>query len=323
MRNKLTFVCLLVCLFFSNHSNAWGFYGHRKINEIAVFTLPKPLFGFYKYHVDYIRTHAVDADSRRYMVKEEACRHFLDGDFYECCVPIDTIPQKYKDAVLKYTEDSVLAHGIVPWHIQTMMWRLTEAFKAKDIVKILKYSADLGHYVADCHVPLHASSNYNGQKTNQVGIHALWESRLPELFNESYDFMTGLAQYEENPKLKIWKAYEESFGLVDSVLRVEKRVSLLYEDDLKYAYETRGNQVLRVYSKAFSESYHQALGNMVEQRMRASIQLLGTLWYTCWVDAGQPDLENMPLEQLPVKPTEDEVPANTPVNDKMLGRPED
>lgn len=302
---------------------SWGFFGHKKINEIAVYTLPKPLFGFYKFHVDYITEHAIDADKRRYIIKEEACRHYLDGDFYECCTPIDTIPKKYKDAILKYTEDTVLAHGIVPWHIQTMMWRLTEAFKNKEVSKILKYSADLGHYVADCHVPLHASSNYNGQKTNQVGIHGLWESRLPELFNESYDFLTGLAIYEEKPYDRIWKAYEESFGLVDSVLKVEKRVSLQFPEDQKFAFETRGNQVVKVYSHSFSAAYHLALGNMVEERMKASINLLGTLWYTCWVDAGQPNLENMILEQLPTNPVDEEVPENLPKKDKMIGRPED
>ena len=31
----------------------------------------------------------------------------------------------------------------------------------------MKYSAEIGHYIADAHVPLHANSNHNGQFTNQ------------------------------------------------------------------------------------------------------------------------------------------------------------
>jgi hypothetical protein len=215
-----------------------------------------------------------------------------------------------------------LAHGIVPWHIQTMMYRLTEAFKAKDINKILKYSADLGHYVGDCHVPLHATSNYNGQKTNQSGIHALWESRLPELFNSGYDLFTGLAVYQEHPVTATWNAFEESFGLVDSVLKTERIVSGRFSEDLKYTYEVKGNNTVKVYSREFSQAYSEALGNMVEERMRASITLLGSFWYTCWVNAGQPDLPNMPFEEQPED--EQQKKANEMLEKgKMLGREEE
>jgi hypothetical protein len=287
-------ICFMACWI---QAFSWGFYGHKKINETAVYTIPKPLFGFYKANVEYLVKHATDADNRRYIVEEEACRHYLDGDHYEHHVPLDTIPRFYKDACLKYTEDSVLAHGIVPWHIQAMMYRLTEAFKLKDIAKILKYSADLGHYIGDCHVPLHATSNYNGQKTGQYGIHALWESRLPELFNADYDLFTGLALYQEHPVTATWNAFEQSFGLVDSVLKTERAVSWKFTDDLKYAFETKGNATVKVYSREFCSAYHKALGNMVEERMRASIIMLGSFWYTCWVNAGQPELPNMPMEE--------------------------
>ncbi len=299
---------------------AWGFYGHKKINETAIYTLPKPLFGFYKMHAKFITEHAVDADKRRYMIPEEACRHYLDGDFYEHYAPIDTIPRFYKDACLKYGEDTVKAHGIVPWQIQTVMFRLTEAFKLKDIPKIIRLSADLGHYVGDCHVPLHASSNYNGQKTGQEGIHGLWESRLPELFNSEYDLFTGLSVYCEHPLNSTWKAYEQSFSLVDSVLKTEKKVSLNFDEAKKYTFEKKGSNTIKVYSQEFSMAYHHALGNMVEERMRASIILLGSLWYTCWVNAGQPDLPNMPLETLPAE-KEDMIDENNPTQ-RMLGRDE-
>jgi hypothetical protein len=47
----------------------------------------------------------------------------------------------------------------VPWWVQTMLGRLTNAFKEKNQARILKLSAEIGHYIADAHVPLHASSN--------------------------------------------------------------------------------------------------------------------------------------------------------------------
>lgn len=297
----------------------WGFYGHKKINETAVYTLPKPLFAFYKLHVDYLTQHATDADKRRYIIAEEACKHFLDGDFYEHATPLDTIPKFYKDACTRYGEDTVKAHGIVPWQIQTVMYQLTEAFKTKSIDKILKLSADLGHYIGDCHVPLHATSNYNGQKTGQTGIHALWESRLPELFNGEYDLFTGQAEYCAHPLNVTWAAYEQSFSLVDSVLKTEKKVSEKFSETEKYSFETKGQQTVKVYSKAFSEAYHTALGNMVEERLRASVIMLGQMWYTCWVNAGQPDLEGMVATNTEAAP-EDSIEENT--EKKMLGREE-
>ena len=38
--------------------------------------------------------------------------------------------------------------------------KLTKAFQNKDIERILKYSAEIGHYIGDAHVPLHTTENY-------------------------------------------------------------------------------------------------------------------------------------------------------------------
>ena len=38
---------------------------------------------------------------------------------------------------------------------------------------------------------------------------------------------------------------------------------------------------------------------MVERRMRAAIISVGSIWYTAWVDAGQPDLNSL----LHIKPS--------------------
>lgn len=309
---------LIVMLLSCNRAAAWGFYGHTRINEISVYTLPKPLFGFYKKHAEYMSGHAADADKRRYIVKEEACRHYLDGDHYESSIPLDTIPFKYRDACILYSEDTVLSHGIVPWHIQNVLFRLTEAFKAKDVNLILKLSADLGHYVGDLHVPLHATSNYNGQKTGQKGIHALWESRLPEIYFEQYNMFTGLGIYVSDPEQAIWKAFSESFSLADSVLKTEKKVSLNFTEQSKYSWEQKGNTAVRVYSKAFCTAYHNVLGSMVESRLRASVVMLGSFIYTCWVNAGQPDLENMPVQD----PLSDDLPL-IPEKGTMIGREEE
>lgn len=268
----------------------WGFFGHKMVNRLAVFTLPEKLLLFYKNNIEYITDHSVDPDKRRYSVKEEACRHYVDLDHYEASIPIDTVPRYWKDAVAKYSEDTLNAYGIVPWHINTMKYRLTEAFKLKDVDQILHLSADIGHYIADAHVPLHATENYNGQLTGQTGIHGFWESRLPELFSENYDFFVGRASYVNDVLGLAWRASEGSFAAKDSVLQFERELSATFPADRKYTLEQKGQTQVKIYSKEYSEAYHRLLGNQVERRMRASILAVGSVWYTCWVDAGQPDL---------------------------------
>jgi hypothetical protein len=277
-------------LFYSPHAATWGFFAHKEINRIAVFTLPAELTGFYKANIEFITEHAVDPDKRRYAVKDEAARHFIDLDRYGKS-PLDSIPQKWDDAVKKYTEDSLKAHGIVPWHIDVMVKRLTAAFRAEDYDRILRISSDLGHYIGDAHVPLHTTKNYNGQLTNQKGIHGFWESRLPELFNDNYDFFVGKARYIENPLEEAWKAVAESFAAKDSVLLFEAELNAKYPADKKYAFENRGASLMKVYSAEYSDEYHKMLNGMVERRMRKAIVTVGSMWFTAWVNAGQPDLD--------------------------------
>ena len=274
---------------------AWGFYGHKRINRMACFTLPPEMFGFYKRHIDFISDHAVDPDRRRYAVEGEAERHYIDIDHYAegGQDPFAIVPRKWEDAVAKFGEDTLKAYGIVPWHIQVMFGRLVTAFHRGDVDRILTNSADIGHYVGDAHVPLHTTENYNGQFTNQYGIHAFWESRIPELSAENYDHLVGRAAYVERPLDVAWEAVYASHLLLDSVLGIEKRLSQTYPEDQKYVFEDRGRGGVRMYSRDFTKAYEDAMVGMVESRMNASILTLGNLWYSAWVAAGQPDLERL------------------------------
>lgn len=305
MRSRTIIITLLILSFFAgwskgaihsgcNHAT-WGFYGHKRINRMAVFTLPPELFTFYKKHIEFLTDHAVDPDKRRYAVKGEAERHFIDIDHYVAPGedPFAVMPRKWKDAVDKYSEDTLHAYGIVPWHLEVMTYRLTKAFKDKDLDRILKLSSEMGHYVADAHVPLHTTENYNGQMTGQKGIHGFWESRIPELSAEEYDYLIGTAIYLDSPLDEAWRIVEESHQAVDSVLSFERQLTEEFGEDKKYSIEQRGQVLMKVYSEEFAMEYEYRLNHMQERRMRASIYMVGCYWYTCWVNAGQPDLEGL------------------------------
>lgn len=274
-------------------AHSWGFFGHRKINYYAVFLLPPEMLVLYKTHISFLTEHAVDPDKRRYIVPVEGARHYIDLDRYGR-YPFDSLPHKWNLAVAKYPADTLARHGIVPWWIPVMTARLTNAFREKELFKILKLSAELGHYIADAHVPLHTTRNHNGQLTDQKGIHGFWESRLPELLAEKeWDFFIQKAVYIRNPSEFIWKRVLESAAAADTVLQTEKSLSLSFPPDQKFAFEERGGTAVRQYSEAYSIRYNQLLRGMVERRMRQAIFAVASFWYTAWVNAGQPDLRGL------------------------------
>ncbi len=285
----LAFILLLSHL----HSYCWGFYAHQQINYYAVFLLPPEMMVFYKPNISFIAAHAVDPDKRRYAVAAEGARHYIDIDLYGKNA-VAVLPETWDSALAHFPADSLQARGIVPWWIQIMMRRLTAAFKEKDPSKILKLSAELGHYIADAHVPLHACSNHNGQFTDQLGIHAFWESRIPELLAEKeWNFFIGKAVYLQHPAQFIWKRVFESAAAADTVLKAEKKLSLQAGADLRFAFEEKNGVLVRQYAADYTRTYNALLNGMTERRMQQSIYAVACYWYTAWVNAGQPDLKKL------------------------------
>jgi hypothetical protein len=359
----------------------WGFFAHRRINRMAVFTLDIDMMPFFRRHLEYLTEHAVDPDKRRYATRHEAVRHYIDIDQWGR-YPFANVPRNWTDALIRYhtleliagtdtqrlTVDTILdaslldgpllrwvdeagertlydyagyrawfvrrvlpqyyeeewvvdpdtlrrvlpglpnfsrarivdrfsEHGILPYHLLTMQNRMTRAFVARDVPAILRLCAEMGHYIGDAHVPLHTTINYNGQLTGQVGIHAFWESRIPELLADTdFDYWVGKAEYIENPREYYWDMVLASHRLVDSVLLVEKRLSQTFPRDRQYCFEDRLNRNIRTQCPEYAQAYAKALNGMVEDRFRAAIRAVGSAWYTAWVDAGQPLLDELSLE---------------------------
>jgi hypothetical protein len=291
---KMIFISFFLLTFCCAELLGWGFYAHRRINRQAVFSLPPELFGFYKRYIDFISENAVNPDRRRYAVKGEAEKHFIDLDSYGDSA-LYQLPPYWNQALEIYPEEVLREKGIGPWNVYHVKIQLTEAMKRKDIKAILRLSADLGHYIADMHVPLHTTKNYNGQLTGQYGIHGFWESRIPELLAEDFDFFVGKAVYHEKPQLSVWEAVAGAHLALDSVLQFEKILTDRFAIDKKHSFEERGGINTQVYSREFTLAYHTMLSGQVERQMKRSIKMTADFWYTAWIDAGQPDLSELDL----------------------------
>jgi hypothetical protein len=288
----LTLILCSITLLF-----AWGGWGHKRISRSAVFALPAEMRTFYYNHIDFITEGSVVPDLRRALLndKAEPGRHFIDIENFK--VEADALPRTSKEAYAKYDTAFLQKEGSLPWYMQSLMDRLTLAFNRKNKSEILFLSAELGHYIGDAHVPLHTSANYDGQLTNQKGIHSLWESRLPETFGGSYNFYIGDARYIDDVLSEIWKIIKRSHLAADTVLAVEKQLRSAFTPDNLYKKDSAGKPLLRfnqpVLSDEFLLKYHSALNDMVQRQMRMAALSLSNFWYTAWVNGGKPDLTNM------------------------------
>ncbi|MEL4881749.1 hypothetical protein AAEH85_22620, partial [Shewanella algae] len=73
-------------------------------------------------------------------------KHFIDLEPYGKNAAND-MPYSFSKAIKKYSKDSLLKYGYVPYHILFMKEKLTKAFKEKNKDSILFYATDLAHYI--------------------------------------------------------------------------------------------------------------------------------------------------------------------------------
>ena len=204
------------------------------------------------------------------------------------------MPQRWAEAERQYSCRLALTNtALVPWTIQYYYYKLVQAFKDRDTMAILRTSANLGHYVADASVPLHMTENYNGQLSNQIGIHALWETRIPELYSDAWHYNVGRAHYIQSPLKEVWKISRRTFRCLDSVLLFERKLNAIFPADKKMVSLKRNGKKMSDYSPEYAAAYQTMLHGMVERQMRASILEIGCFWFSAWVDAGQPDLNKL------------------------------
>ncbi|MBC8033271.1 MAG: hypothetical protein H7Y03_03940, partial [Chitinophagaceae bacterium] len=262
-------------------------------NQLAIYQLPKSMQPFFYKNMDYIVKFSVRPDQRRNEDPTEATKHFIDlekfGDSAAWKMPL-----QWQKAVSLYTRDTLIKYGYVPYYIIVMKENLSRAFRNKQADSILFYATDLAHYIGDALVPLHTTINYDGQLTNQKGLHALWESVVPELELSTYDLSSHhRARYLSKPDEAIWNAVRSGFVLLDDVFKQEKEASTLFNDSTKYRIQIRNGREVKYYTSAFAKEYSRRLGNTINTQLTRTSELIADFWYTCWVDAGKPALGSL------------------------------
>jgi hypothetical protein len=281
MRQLATVVTVLLTLAAPRPAAAWGFEAHKFILDRMIALLPAEIRPFFEKNRVFVVEHAIDPDLWRVAGwQEEPPRHFVDMDAYGP-YPFKELPHNYDEAVKRYGGDFVIKNGTLPWRTEEIFKRLVEAFTlqagySRDNIKF--FSAIIGHYVSDAHVPFHAALNYDGQLTGQWGIHSRFESELFELYRAKLAITPG-------PVFKIASAREFVF---DTLLTSFPYVQQILDAD-KAAVQGRD-----VYDDGYFTLFFSKVQPIVEKRLSEAITATASIVTAAWVEAGKLPL---PVEQ--------------------------
>jgi len=293
---KRTSIKIATIFFVSFFCCSWGFLVHRTVNQLAIYQLPKSMRSFFYEYKDSIARNAPRPDQRRNTDPTEATKHFIDIEAYGDSAEW-RMPMNWNEAAGKYGKDSLLKYGYLPYQVIVIKNKLTDAFRSGNRDSIIFYATDLGHYIGDAHVPLHTALNYDGQLTNQRGIHDLWETSVPEAVLDQYNLHSRHeAEYLSSPEEAIWQTIRASHALLNEMFATEREVSKDFTDSTKYFTEFRWGKDRRFYTAAFAKAYNIKLGKSINEQLLRSANQIADFWYTAWVDAGKPDLTALLLK---------------------------
>jgi hypothetical protein len=257
---------------------AWGFAGHRLVNRRAVALLPEALRPLFEGNADYVSEHAVDPDLQRDSPDDP--NHFLDMDAFGS-PPFAAISHDEPAHLARHGAEA-RAHGRLPWRVAEIYRDLVGAFRADDPARSLQLAAELGHLVADGHVPLHATLNHDGQRTGQNGLHNRWESEAIERFQRQLEaaLHPPPAARVDDPVEHMFRvladSYRHSLGVLASDLaaRGERDLADTPEDD------------------RYDDGYYSRFFELEQARLRERLELsasaTASFWTSAWEDAGRP-----------------------------------
>lgn len=280
-----TLAGLIVLALTAGSPSAWGFDVHRYITSAAIDAVPEPIRPYFQKHRAFIAEHSIDPDlMRTYGVETEDPNHFLDMDAV-APDPFTGIPRDEAEYIKKLGPEKAREYGRVPWRVEEVYNRLvTELRRPEHDQRISSgtvnaLTAMLAHYVEDAHVPFHAVVNYDGQATNQRGIHGRFESELFARFRPRMTLTPVVPPPVTAPRDFIFGKLVEGTRLVPAILSADKAA-------------TEGREF---YDDAYFEAFFVKAKPIVERRISEAIGGVAAVIAGAWQSAGKPVL---PIDEM-------------------------
>jgi hypothetical protein len=275
MRRVAGVLAILMALAVPAPAHAWGFDGHKYIMAAVIPRLPAAIRPFFVANRTTIVEHAIDPDLWRTAGwEQEPPRHFLDMDAYDT-YPFAALPHLEADAVAKHGRAFVDKNGTLPWRTQEIYGKLVEAFTQKagySRENIKFFSSVIGHYVGDAHVPFHAALNYDGQLTQQWGIHSRFESELFERYRARLIVKPGTPVPVPSARELIFGTLTQSYTFVDPILEADKLA-------------VAGREL---YDEGYYTKFFARARPILERQLADSVRDVVSVITAAWVEAGRP-----------------------------------
>ena len=278
-KHKISLLLLFSLIFIYG----WGASGHKIINRRSTISFP-PLMGFLNWS-DSLAAHSSDADYRRNTDTSEAKRHYIDIDDYPEFIANGRIPQSLDSLISIHGSSFVNAKGILPFSIMATTDSVKKYFQLHDFQKAMLHAADLGHYVADGHNPLHITRNYDGQYTNQTGVHSRYETQLINRDSAYITYTFENAIYVSDLNQFVFNFLYDNYRYVDSVLKY---------DSIAHAFAPS-------YNTSYYQKYWELAGNFTKMLFNNASHFIASLIYTSWVNSGSPLAVTLSGTSLPEK----------------------
>jgi len=274
----LFFTCpFLLTPVFVLEASGWGWNAHRFMNRSSVYHLPGGMALFIE-DSSFFAEHSTDADQRRTpgdtSLFAEGPRHYLDIDDYP---DYRNIPRELDSLIVLYGWERVKGNGTNPWATVWVYDSLVAQLSRGDWTTAKLTASDLGHYVSDAHQPLHCTRNYNGQFTDNYGIHSRYETEMlsPAFYLSSLVVRPDSALTIADRLAFAFGTIIRSVGLVDSILR---------SDD--YAKSASGWSGSGTPPASYYHALWERTGEMTIEQVQRGTRAIADLWYTAWLEAG-------------------------------------
>jgi hypothetical protein len=272
---------LLVVACLPSPAFAWGTAVHRAIMRRAIELLPPELKPFFAERRDEMIARAIDPDMWRTLDNNEDPNHFVNFGAPELGpFPYNAYPREYGAALQKFGAFSLARLGRLPFREAEVFGELQRAFegvgKGNGVAVNNAYmlAAAAAHYVQDASQPLHASNNYDGQLTDQRGVHSRFEADLFERFASRLTLTPAAPKAFASARDFAFELLLASNQQVDALLRADK--------------EAIGSR--DTYDDVYFEAFFTRVKPMMEQRLSAAISATASVIITAWEQAGRPNL---------------------------------
>lgn len=289
---------LLACAFVAaapDSARAWGSRTHEIINRRAAEMLPGPAGDAWRPLAVSLGSHASDADHRKSSDKDERTRHFIDIDYFEPA-PFAGVPRTLEGMRKKYGAEDAVKWGVAPWAIEECYRMVVLSLQLGDWASAGAWAADLGHYVADTHQPLHCTVNYDGQQTGHQGIHLRYEIHMMD------------RHYQESVLPALTQVPPHDPDLLEFVF------GWIAEANPGVAGILAGDEAARAvdpdYGPPYLDALWEATSSQAELQVERAVRDLAALYAAAWEEAGRPaGPETAPSFRLVPKDVLDPPPA--------------